>query len=132
MAYDKDEVYKRAIEAIKVDDDITFIQDVYVEIGISHQTFYRFFPKESDEYETIKRLLERNQTRIKRNYRRNWKDPNASAVLQLANYKLIATQEELERLNPPKEKADEKEQKPIKIEGFQSLEQNEQDGNDSN
>ena len=114
MAYDKDKEYKIALAIIKNDADIVFVEDLLAEIRMSKATFYSHFPIESNELNTIKELLGRNQIQLKKQLRKNWKDSQSSATVQIALYKLIANPDELERLNPPKQKEEEtKKVKPI-------------------
>ena len=121
MAYDKKELFERAKAIIKEDDSIVFAEDIICELGISNATFYVHFEKDSEEINTIKELLQENKTKTKRQLRKNWKDKESSAGLQIALYKLIATAEELERLNPPKQKEEERENQETHIENFKPL-----------
>ena len=104
MAYDKIKEFERAKAIIKKDNSIVFIDDLVCEMGISTSTFYEFYPATSEEMEILKELLKANKTRTKKKLRKQWENVESSAGLQIALYKLIATESELERLNPPKEK----------------------------
>lgn len=125
MAYDKIKEYEKAIAIIKKDSDIVFVEDLLAEISMSKATFYSHFPIESNELNTIKELLGRNQIQLKKQLRKNWKDSQSSATVQIALYKLIANPDELQRLNPPKQKEEEvKQVKPI-VEWTEEPNQNE-------
>ena len=121
MAYDKKELFERAKAIIKKDDSIVFAEDIICELGISNATFYVHFEKDSEEINTIKELLQENKTKTKRQLRKNWKDKESSASLQIALYKLIGTAEEREILNPPKQKEEERENQETHIENFKEL-----------
>ena len=99
MAYDKDEIFKRAIAAIEGDDDIVFMEDVISAVGIATSTFYSLIPVDSKESKIIKELILDNCARLKKGMRKNWKVSDASASLQISLYKLIGTKEEREALN---------------------------------
>ena len=68
MAYDRKKIYNQAIDAIK-ENNLFFIEDIIAFIPCNKDTFYRFFPKGSDEYDTLKRLLEDNKIRTKSSIR---------------------------------------------------------------
>ena len=112
MAYDKEKEFEKAIGIIKKDKTIVFIDDVVCELGFSISTFYKHFPVDSKELEDIKDLLRANKTRTKKKLRTQWENVESSAGLQIALYKLIATEAELARLNPPKEKQEQEIEKP--------------------
>lgn len=112
MAYDTEGLFEKAKQIIEKDDTIVFVDDVVCELGISYSTFYLHFPKDSDNSKEIKELLRVNKSKTKRQLRKQWKDVESSASLQISLYKLIATPEELERLNPPKQKEEEQTEKP--------------------
>ena len=114
MAYDKEELFERAKKAIAKDNSIVFIDDLVCELGISTPTFYVHFPVDSNEIKDIKDLLQANKTRTKKKLRKQWENVESSAGLQIALYKLIATSEELERLNPPKAKEEDDKQEKAK------------------
>ena len=42
MAYDKNEIFERAKKLIISDEDIVFLEDVAIEIGISKKTLYEY------------------------------------------------------------------------------------------
>lgn len=97
MAYDRKKIYNQAIDAIKKN-NLFFIEDIIAFIPCNKDTFYRFFPKGSDEYDTLKRLLEDNKVRTKSSIRAKlFKSQKAAELLAL--YRLICTPEEHQLLN---------------------------------
>ena len=97
MAYDRVKIFEQAKEMI-VKHKLFFVEDIIAFIPCSKQTFYDFFPVESDELDTLKTLLEVNRTTLKVSMRSKWYTSNAPA-LQMALMKLIATPEELRKLS---------------------------------
>jgi len=97
MAYNKNKIYKQAEEAIKKN-NLFFIEDIVAFLPCNKDTFYRFFPTDSDEYDTLKELLDDNKVKTKSSIRAKlWKSNKASELLAL--YRLIATPEEHKKLN---------------------------------
>jgi hypothetical protein len=97
MAYDKTKIFEQAKEAI-VKHKLFFVEDIIAFIPISKQTFYDYYPINSDELDTLKTLLETNRTTLKVSMRSKWYTSNAPA-LQMALMKLISTPEELKKLS---------------------------------
>lgn len=96
MLYRKDELYEKALNAIE-ERNLFFIEDVIAFLPCDKTTFYRKFPKGSNEYNTIKRELETNKVRTKSAIRhRLFSMENPTA--QIALYKMIATPEEREAI----------------------------------
>ena len=106
MAYDKEEIFKRAIAAIEGDEDVCLMQDVVASVGVSSTTFYDMFPSDSAESARLKELLLNNCAVLKKSMRKNWKHQEASASLQISLYKLIGSKEEREALNNDTNKGD--------------------------
>lgn len=97
MAYDRDKLYQQAETAI-TENNLFFIEDVVAFIPCSKPTFYEYFPIESNEFNNLKDLLERNKIRTKSAIRAKlYKSPKASELLAL--YRLICTPEERKMLN---------------------------------
>ena len=97
MAYDKNKIYQQAEEAIKKN-NLFFIEDIVAFLPCSKPTFYDFFPKNSNELNDLKDLLEDNKIKTKSSIRAKlWKSNRASELLAL--YRLIATPEEHQKLN---------------------------------
>lgn len=97
MAYDKKKIYKQAEEEIKKN-NLFFIEDIVAFIPCNKDTFYRFFPTDSDEYDALKTLLEDNKVKTKSAIRSKlYKSSKAGELLAL--YRLISTNEERQSLN---------------------------------
>ena len=97
MAYDKKKIFEQAKEVI-VKHKLFFVDDIVAFLPISKQTFYDFFPVESDKLDELKELLNQNRTELKVSMRSKWYKSNAPA-LQMALMKIIATPEELRKLS---------------------------------
>ena len=96
MAYDRELIYKQAIEAIKKN-NLYFIEDIIAFIPISRQTFYDFYPLESDKLDTLKELLEANRINKKVELRKKLEEDRGGSLIAL--YKLIGTEEERKKLS---------------------------------
>jgi hypothetical protein len=97
MAFDRDKLYQQAQTAIK-ENNLFFIEDVVAFIPCSKPTFYEHFPIDSNEFNNLKDLLEKNKIRTKSAIRAKlYKSPKASELLAL--YRLICTPEERKMLN---------------------------------
>ena len=96
MAYDRVKIFEQAKEMI-VKHKLFFIDDIIAFLPCSKQTFYDFFPVDSDQLDELKGLLETNRTELKVSMRSKWYKSNAPA-LQMALMKLISTPEELRKL----------------------------------
>jgi ATP phosphoribosyltransferase regulatory subunit HisZ len=97
MAYNRDKIYEQAEEAIKKH-NLFFIEDIVAFIPCNKDTFYRFFPTDSDEYDKLREFLDDNKVKTKSSIRAKlWKSNKASELLAL--YRLIATPEEHQKLN---------------------------------
>ena len=97
MAYDKDKIFEQAKQAI-TDNNLFFIEDIVAFIPCDKTTFYRFFPIESNEYNTIRNMLEENKITTKSAIRVKLFKSNKAGEL-LALYRLIATNDERQALN---------------------------------
>jgi hypothetical protein len=96
MAYDRTKIYEQAQQLIK-DKKLFFIEDVVTLLPCDKTTFYRFFEVESNEYNTIKELLDKNKIDVKNGLRNKWYNGN-NPLTQMALYKLIGTEEEYHRI----------------------------------
>ena len=97
MAYDRKKIFEQAKEVI-VKNKLFFIEDIVAFLPCAKQTFYDFFPVDSDELDELKELLNQNRTELKVSMRSKWYKSNAPA-LQMALMKLIATPDELKKLS---------------------------------
>lgn len=116
MAYDTEELYRKAIEAIK-EHKLFFIEDIVGFLPCSKPTFYVHFPIDSNELNEIKRLIENNKIEIKTDLRNKWYN-SENPTLQIALYKTICTDEERRRIstNYNEEKREVEFNTPLKIE----------------
>ena len=98
VAYDKEMLYKKALEIVKSDNQIVFMYDIIVGLGISTSTFYAYFPDNSEQSNDLKQHLIDNRGFQKKKLRSKWYD-SENATLNLCVYKLLADDDELKRLN---------------------------------
>lgn len=92
MAYtkkQKEAILKKAIKVAK-DNNLFFISDVTAYLPINRTTFIGW---SCDKDNTLKEILEDNRTSVKVKLRKNWEE-STSATLQIALYKLVASEEE--------------------------------------
>lgn len=117
MAYDKDKIYKQALKVLEANKKVVFVKQLVARLPVSVPTFYELFNTTSEEFNTLKDLLDENKVRRKEGLMDQWEDPSASASLQISLFKLLADDEELQRLNNER-KSDQSEQPTIKIENY--------------
>jgi hypothetical protein len=96
MAYDTEKLYNQAIKAIE-ENNLFFIEDVIALLPCDKTTFYRHFDVKSNEYNTLKEMIEANKVSVKLKMRKKWLDSD-NATLQMGLMKLITTDEERKRL----------------------------------
>lgn len=91
--YNKEQIQDKCIKVI-IAEQLTFFTDLanYIEPALS--TLYEW---ELEKSEAIKNELYKNKLAAKRKMRKKWEDSD-NATLQIAAYKLIADQEEVEAL----------------------------------
>ena len=104
MGYDKEKLYKNAIEIAK-NEKCLFIDHLVNLLPCSRQTFYDFFKVGSDKLDNIKEIINNNKANMKKAMYNKWFESD-SAPLQIALMKLIATEEEAHRLNGTKQQHD--------------------------
>lgn len=97
MAYDKNDIFERAKQAI-TDNNLYFIEDVVAFLPIVKVTFYDYFPIDSNEMNDIKELLDNNKVTTKVRLRKKLGEGDKAAEI-LALYKLIATEDERKALS---------------------------------
>lgn len=100
MAYDREKIFQDSKKLIE-DNELYFIEDIVSLLPIHKSTFYEFFPIDSDEYDELKGMLDKNRVTVKSSMRKKWKEADAPA-LQIALMKLICTDDEAHRLNGSK------------------------------
>jgi hypothetical protein len=93
MAYDRDKILNKCLEAIKKN-KLVFFDEIsqYVEPDRSSLYNWGF-----DKLDNIKQALEDNRVSYKSNMRNRWIQSD-QPTLQIAAYKLMASDEEFERL----------------------------------
>lgn len=93
MAYDTKDLFDLALKAIEKNQPL-FIEELVSFMPCDKTTFYRHFPKESNEYNELKEKIDFVKINQKASLRKNWKDPESAPALQLALYKLLASPDE--------------------------------------
>ena len=104
--YKTEDLKKLAIEALKKH-KLTTIEQVVSFLPCSMATFYNH---KLEELEDIKDLLFKNREQRKIKIVKKMEDGDSVAGLAFA-FKLLATEDELRRVNPPKAKEEETEEK---------------------
>ena len=92
--YDYDDLHALALKQIEEYQLLT-ITDLIDMLPIARSTFY---DKKLDKSNDIKKAFEVNRIGIKSQLRRQWLEPTAKPLVQIALYKLAANQDELQRL----------------------------------
>lgn len=91
---------EKALKILEKKKDIYFFADLATELGYARQYLYDigFSPDKND---IIKTALDENKKNVKRGLRNKWYNNNNPTV-QIALYRLLADEEELNRLNNSK------------------------------
>lgn len=93
MAYKKADMIKQSLEAIEKN-SLVFVEEIISFVPFSKRTFYDHKLHECDD---ITNSLQNQKVSVKAKLRKQWVDSKAPA-LQIALYKLLATEKEYERL----------------------------------
>jgi len=101
MAYKTEELEKKAVAAIEKH-RLIFIEEVVSFLPCSKSTFYA---KKLDESDAIKNAILAVKIGGKSNLRQKWEESD-SAPLNIALYKLYATEEELQKLTTSNNKTE--------------------------
>jgi len=97
MAYDKEKLYKQCLKQV-VKKNVFFIEHLIAYIAPDKTTFYRLFPPNSNEYNTIKELMEDNIIKTKNGlHAKCFNSDSPTAWFGL--YKLIGSDEERRKLS---------------------------------
>ena len=88
------EYIEKALKVIK-DEKIFYIDEIASSIGMSRSNFYFYLLEKMD---IIIEAIEQTKISIKKKLRAKWED-SESATLQIALYKVIANDDETQRLN---------------------------------
>lgn len=97
MPIDKEELLKECLEIIERE-KIRFIDHLVGFLPYSRNAFYTYFPVNNDNYDTIKKAIDKNRISSKTKALNRWEE-SENPTLQVAFYKLIGTQEERDALN---------------------------------
>lgn len=97
MGYNTEILKHKAIEVI-TKNKLLFVEDVCSYIGISKPTYYEHFKVDSNDFNELSGLLEKNKIDLKIGMRRNWYEQKQNATMQMALYKLCSTAEEHRKL----------------------------------
>ena len=96
MPYKTEILKAKAIEAIDKN-KLIFVEDICAYIGISKPTFYDHFKVDSDDFNELTDMLEKNKIQLKTAIRKKWFDSDRDTGL-MALYKLCSTPEEHKKL----------------------------------
>ena len=99
--FEYDDILKESLKVIKRH-KLCFIEDVVIHLKCGKTTFYKLKLNESNE---IKEAIWGEKRRTKLSMRKRWED-SENATLQVGLYKLLANDDELERLNNSKQKTE--------------------------
>ena len=95
--YDRKKIFEQAKEVIEKH-KLFFIEDIVSFLPISKPTFYDFFKTDSNEFNDIKDLLEKNRVEVKSAMRSKW-FKSENPTLQVSLMKLICTDDERKKLS---------------------------------
>lgn len=101
--YDREKIIEQAIQIIE-EEQITKISELAGLLPISRATFYGW---ELDKLEVLAQKIEDTKISIKRKMKKKWADCGVPA-LEIARYKLLADDDEMERLTVSKVKQESK------------------------
>jgi len=93
MAYKKADMIKQSLKAIK-ENELVFVEEIITFVPFNRATFYNHG---LDKLDTIKKALADNRIKIKAGLRKDWRI-SKYPVLQIALYRLLATENEYDRL----------------------------------
>jgi hypothetical protein len=97
MRFDPEKLLEDAKNAI-INNNLVFIEEVVHFLPCSKPTFYDYFKVDSNEFNELKELLDKNRVNQKLDLRGKWANSDAPA-LQLALYKLISSPDEIKALS---------------------------------
>ena len=93
---EKDKLFEQALQIAK-EKRLIFVEEVIAYLPISKPTFYDYYPKDSNDFNELKRVINDNKIDIKQGLREKWYESD-NATLQMALYKLTAREEERKKL----------------------------------
>lgn len=94
---EKKKIFDDALKIIK-EKDLIFIEEVVSYVPISKETFYNYYPLDSDRLDSIKDALNINKLATKELLRKKWRQ-SENPTLQIALYRLTSDKEEHKLLN---------------------------------
>jgi hypothetical protein len=94
--YDTAILKQKAIDAIEKN-KLIFVEDICAYIGVSKPCFYDHFRPDSNDFNELSEMLEKNKIALKVGMRKKWYD-SENATMQMALYKLCSTAEEHKKL----------------------------------
>jgi len=95
--YDPATIKALALKVI-AENQLRGMSEVVARMPVGHTTFYIYLPKGSDDFNEVERALLFRKAEMKHKMRENWQKETAAPNLQLAAYKLLADEDELEAL----------------------------------
>lgn len=95
--YERNELHQEAMELI-IEKNLIYITEIINFLGISRQTFYNKFPRDSRAYKDLQTLLQRNKVTDKRTLRAKLMESN-SPTAWIKLYRLLGEPDEIARLN---------------------------------
>ena len=97
MAYKTKDLYDKSIKAIE-ENNLYFIEDLCSYLPCDKVTFYNHFKVDTNDFNTIKGLLQDNIIKAKQGLKEKWyKSDNPSMSISL--YKLLGSNEERRKLS---------------------------------
>lgn len=124
-SYDPHELYELSIEALGKHDIIT-MEDLIDHLPCSKPTFYVKLKDGTDEFNAIKKLLNKNKIEVKKKLRKFFGSAMSTPAERIFLYKILSNEEERMAYNPPKIESEDRTpvehritltHEPIKIEG---------------
>tara|TARA_A100001391_G_scaffold177927_1_gene142153 strand:+ start:371 stop:730 length:360 start_codon:yes stop_codon:yes gene_type:complete len=100
--YNTQKLLKQIIATIEKK-ELLFIQDVCAELNLARVTFYKHFPIDSEDYQTIGIALNKNKSHTKKTLRNVFRSTLASPAERMFLYKLLACEDEKQQINPVQE-----------------------------
>ena len=93
---DKEKLKAKAIEVINKN-KLIFVEDICAMCGVSKDSYYKYFPVGSDDFDYLSNLLNENKISLKVGLRKKWFESD-NATTQMALYKLCSTEIEHKKL----------------------------------
>jgi hypothetical protein len=124
-SYDPHELYELSIEALGKHDIIT-MEDLIDHLPCSKPTFYVKLKDGTDEFNAIKKLLNKNKIEVKKRLRKFFGSAMSTPAERIFLYKILSNEEERMAYNPPKIESEDRTpvehritltHEPLKIEG---------------